>query len=179
MNYVYHGVPENMIGNTLMPLNKLQELNSELKAQYLEKYQGREEIMERRIPLLNCLWNDVVQFLPMHPQTVFNLQKDMHIIPVVEAYKFYEIPLDNLDSNKTVVFFKTAPGEENTEVKWLNDVDWHSLQTIPPATIEYYKTLVGTGELPFNYQFIPHIVSMDTIDVSQAKIVTLCNPTIS
>lgn len=162
-----------MTGTELIPLNKMQTAMDDIREKHLEKYKGREAILERKIPLLDCLWNDVVQFLPLHPQKVFELQRDLGIIPEVLPYKFYEIPIKILDPTKTVVFFKTAPGDENTDYKWLKDIDFGSLQEIPKATLAYYKTLVGTGQLPFNYQFIPHIVYEGTVDISNTNIIML------
>lgn len=173
MPFVYHGVPEQMVGNKLIPLNDMPDFMAEIRDVHLSKYQGREEVLERRIPLLDCLWNDVVQFLPLHPRKVFELQVQMGLIPEVPPYRFFEINVETLDSTKTVVFFKHAPGDESSSVKWLNDVKLESLQEIPQATIDYYQTLVGTDELPFNYQFVPHVVSKDTIDVSGSNIITL------
>ena len=162
-----------MEGNTLLPLNDMQSSHPELYKLHRAKYEGREEVMKRQIPLLGCLWNDVVQFLPVHPSKVFELQVELGLIPEVPSYKFFEIEADCLDPDKTVVYFKTAPGEENTEVKWLRDVDFAQLQEIPQATVDYYKSLVGTGELPFNYQFIPHVLYQGSVDVSKAPIISL------
>lgn len=173
MKYVYHGVPEQMVGSQLIPLNYMPAHMQSIRDKNLEKYEGREEILERKIPLLDCLWNDVVQFLPLHPQTVFELQKEFGLIPKVPPYKFFEINLETLHPDDTVVFFKSKPGEENTNVTWLKDTDFDALQTIPQATVDYFKTLIGTGELPFNYQFIPHIVHKGPVDISDVKIITL------
>ncbi len=173
MNYVYHGAPDAMIGTELLPLNDMPDSMLEVRKLHLSKYEGREEILGRKIPLLDCLWNDVVQFLPFHPQKIFNLQKEMGLINEVPNYKFFEIDLSLLEPKNTVVFFKDAPGEENATVEWLIDVDFSKIQEVPKATIDYYKTLVGTGELPFNYQFVPHILHMGTVDVSHSKIITL------
>ena len=173
MQYIYHGVPEQMSGETLMSLNEMKTTQPQLYKKYLEKYEGREEILQKRIPLFDCLWNDVVQFLPLNPQSVFDVQKELGILKSVPPYKFFQINLATLDPNKTIVYFKTAPGEENVAVKWLKDVDVATLQEIPKATLDYYKTLVGTGELPFNYQFIPHILYLGGVHVSTAPIVTL------
>lgn len=173
MHYVYHGAPENMEGKELMPLNKMRDAYPELYALHAAKYKGREEILERRIPLLDCRWNDVIQFLPLHPRKIFELQVKLGLIPEVYPYKFFEIDPKLFDPEKTVVFFKSAPGEENIEVKWLSEVDLATTQEIPQATLDYYKSLVGTGELPFNYQFVPHIVYMGTVDISGVQIITL------
>lgn len=173
MQYIYHGVPDELIGDELVPLKRMGELNPKLKNKYLKKYEGRETILERRIPLLDCLWNDVVQLLPFHPEKVFKLQVQLGLIPQLPAYRFFEIDVSQLDPKKTVVFFKTAPNEESVEAKWLSDVDFKSLGEIPEATNRYYQTLVGTGELPFNYQFVPHILHMGSIDISGSKIISL------
>lgn len=170
---LYHGAPENMKGNELIPLNKMKVSYPELYALHIAKYEGREEILERRIPLLNCLWNDVVQFLPLHPRKVFELQVELGLIPEMPPYKFFEIDPKLLNSEKAVVFFKSAPGEDNVEVRWLRDVDLATIQEVPQATVNYYKSLVGTGELPFNYQFVPHIVYMDKVDVSGAQVIDI------
>lgn len=173
MNFVYHNVPDPMVGTKLIPLNQMDESMEAIKTKNLKKYEGREEILERPVPSLNCMWNDVLQFTPVHPQKVFELQVKLGLIPKVHDAKFFEIPIDSLDPNKTAVFFKTAPGEENVTVKWIKDVDFESLTEIPDATINYYKSLVGTGELPFNYQFIPHVLYKSSLDVSNVKIISL------
>lgn len=173
MHYVYHGVPENMEGNELIPLNQMKESYPELYALHLTKYEGREEILERRIPLLNCLWNDVIQFLPLHPRKVFELQVELGLISEVPPYKFFAIDPKLFNPEKAVVFFKSAPGEENVEIRWLRDVDLAEIQEIPQATIDYYKSLVGSRELPFNYQFVPHVVYAGSIDVSGSQIITI------
>lgn len=173
MNYIYYNVPEPMIGTKLIPLNDMDKSMDETRLKNLQKYKGREEILERQVPLLNCAWNDVLQFVPLDPKKVFELQVEMGFIPEIPHYTFYKIDVSTLDPDKTAVFFKTAPGEQNITVKCLRDVDFASLQDIPEATINYYKSIVDTGDLPFNYQFIPHILYKDALDISGTEIVTI------
>lgn len=173
MNYIYHAIPEPMIGDELVPLNAMQSTMAEIRKRNLQKYQGREELLERKVPLLDCLWNDVVHFLPLHPQKVFELQKSFGLIDTIPPYCFYEIEINKLDVSQTILFFKTAPGKENVSVKWLNEVDLSLLNQVPIATREYYKSLVGTGESPFNYQFIPHVLHRGAVTISDARIIRL------
>lgn len=173
MSYFYHGIPEDMKGDSLIPLTEMMSVDSELREKYLEKYKGREEILERKIPLLDCLWNDVVQLLPLHPKKLFELQQELGIVEELPDYRYFQIETSQLDPSKTVVYFKTASGEENVTVKWLSDVNLDDLQDIPLATSEYYKSMVDTGEPVFNYQFVPHIIYRGTIDVSSAKVASL------
>jgi hypothetical protein len=173
MSIIYQGVPEHMEGQLLVPLNQMSKSHPELHTAYLKKYEGRKEIMQKKVALLDCLWNDVVQFLPLDPAKVFKLQVELGLIPRMPQYKFFKIDLKLLNPNKTVVYFKSAPGEENVQVKWLRDVDFAALQEVPEATVNYYKSLQGTGELPFNYQFIPHMLCMDQVDISGSDIIAL------
>ncbi len=173
MYYIYHAVPEKLIGNALVPLNKMQDLDISLQEKYLQKYKGRESILDRKVPLLDCFWNDVVQFLPFHPGKIFELQVELGLIPAIPNYKYFKIDLKLLNPTKTVVFFKNAAGDENVEVKYLVDVEFESLQTIPDATRDYFKSLVGDYELPFNYQFVPHILYLGTVDVSEQIVISL------
>lgn len=162
-----------MVGTLLQPLNAMQQSNPELYAKYAQKYKGREAIMQKRIPLLDCLWNDVIQFLPLDPKKIFEKQVEMGFIHEVPPYKYFQINQHVLDPDKTVVYFKTAPGEEHASVQWLRDVDFASLQQIPQATLNYYQSLAGRGEVPFNYQFVPHILYLGEVDVSSAQVVRL------
>jgi len=173
MTYIYHGVPENMKGSKLIPLSEMMEIDPKLQAEYLKKYKGREEILDRKIQLLNCLWNDVVQLLPIHPRHLFELQKELGLIDEIPNYRYFKIDSNMLDSEKTVVYFKTAPGDENVIVKWVEDVDLSSLHQVPPATVHYYQNMVGTDQPVFNYQFVPHIIHKGVIDVSNAEIINL------
>lgn len=162
-----------MKGRELIPLNKMLEVDPDLRAKYLEKYKGREEILERKIPLLDCLWNDVVQLLPLHPRQLFELQKELGLIAEIPDYSYYQLDTNALDPLQAVVYFKTAPGEENVTVKWLKDVQLEELQSIPEATRKYYESMVGTGEPVFNYQFVPHIIYKGAIDVSSTQVIHL------
>lgn len=171
--HFYHGIPPEMKGNALIPLNKMLEIDPGLQAKYLEKYKGRIEILERKIPLLDCLWNDVVQLLPLHPRRLFELQKELGLLSEVPDYRYYQIDTSALDPLRAVVYFKAAPGEENVTVKWLADTQLETLQDVPEATRRYYESMVGTGEPVFNYQFVPHVVYHGTIDISSAQVVSL------
>lgn len=173
MTYIYHGVPEDMKGDKVIPLNQMLATDPELRDKYLEKYKGREEILERKIPLLDCLWNDVVQLLPLNPKKVFESQIELGLIDTIPDYNYFEIDSSSLDPSRTVVYFKTAPGEENVTVKWLKDVSLDDLQELPQATRKYYESLVGKDEQVFNYQFIPHVVHMGVVDVSGSKIISI------
>lgn len=45
---------------------------------------------------------------------------ELTLVDKIPNYQHYEIDVSRLDPGKTAIFFKTAPGEENTTVRWLN-----------------------------------------------------------
>lgn len=169
MAYIYHGVPETIKGTALIPLSKMETVDPDLQKKYLEKYNGRESVIERHIPLLDCAWDEVVQLLPLHPRQLFTYQQQIGIINEIPDYRYFEFDVNVLDSDSAVVYFKTAPGDDHVTVKWLADVNIDELQSIPQATINYYDSMVGKDEPVFNYQFIPHILYRGSIDISEAR----------
>lgn len=171
--FLYHGIPEDMKGDELITLSQMFAKDPVLHRKYLEKYKGREEILERRVPLLDCLWNDVVQLLPLHPRKLFELQLQLGLINAIPDYRYFQIDPAILDSNNAAVYFKTASGEENVTVKWLKDINLDELQEIPDATIKYYESMVGTGEPVFNYQFVPHILYRGSIGISKSSVMDI------
>lgn len=173
MAFLYHGKPEEMVGTSLIPLSKMIIKRHDLYSKYLEKYKGREAVVERQIPLLDCSWNDVVQLLPLHPRKLFELQYQLGLIDRIPDYQYFEIDPAKLDINNTIVYFKSAPGDQNVTVKWFNEVELDNLQDVPAETAAYYKNMVGTGEPVFNYQFVPHILYRGSIDISEARIINL------
>lgn len=160
-----------MEGSELITLSQMFAKDPVLHQKYLEKYKGREEILERRIPLLDCLWNDVVQLLPLHPRKLFEMQLQLGLISEIPEYRYFQVDPTILNSHNSAVYFKTAPGEENVSVQWLRDINLEDLQEVPSATIKYYESMVGSGEPVFNYQFVPHILHRGSIDISESRVI--------
>jgi hypothetical protein len=64
------------------------------------KYAGREHVLDVRVPLLDCLWNDVLHFT-VHPADVVELAA-VGLEPLRRT--FLEIDPFNLDPDRTVIF---------------------------------------------------------------------------
>jgi len=68
--YVYHRVPDDLKGHILSPLNQLKSVYPSLYVTKAAHYQNREAMMQARLPILDCLWTDVLHFSPVHPGKV-------------------------------------------------------------------------------------------------------------
>lgn len=63
-----------MTGEALISLNEIKLMHPELYKTYSKKYfdhPERESLLLKSIPKLNCLWNDVIFLLPLHPYYVY------------------------------------------------------------------------------------------------------------
>lgn len=175
MAYLYHMVPEGMRGNVLYPLNRLKEIYPETYEKQAVKYAGRDHVMRQSIPRLDCLWNDALHLTAVHPQDVKNALlaagKDSW------SKSFYAIEASRLDPKDVVVYLFKTGGRNATVPKdefvpyAVDDVQKYAV--IPQATKDYYKTALANDGRVLLFNLIPHVLYKGTIDVSDAKILTV------
>lgn len=175
MQYLYHQVPKDQQGSILTPLNQLRASNPELYEMGAAKYKEREHIMERRIPILDCLWNDVLHLSPVSPTDLKSalLEAGMQ----EKEWSFYQIDPGILDPTNTVTYL-----HKNIDQMAVPDVsefvpfrfkDLPELSQIPETTKQYWKEQYDGGVKPLIFLGIPHILYKGSIDVSVTEIVTV------
>lgn len=99
---VYHLVPANLAGSVLYPLNRLKEIFPEVAAAHVKKYEGREGLLNTRIPLLDSLWNDVLHLSPVHPAKITAAMREAgHLF---RPRKWYGIDATLLSASDTVIW---------------------------------------------------------------------------
>lgn len=100
--FIYHMVPNQMVGDKLIPLNSLKTTYPYLYEKYTKKYLDhpeRSKLLQRCIPRLNCLWNDVIHLLPIHPHYNFNTLSNLGIKTKEEVH-FYKIPIGLISATR-------------------------------------------------------------------------------
>ncbi|MGD6857643.1 group-specific protein [Bacillus infantis] len=177
--FIYHMVPNQMGGDKLVPLNSLKITHPDLYEKYTEKYLNhpeRSKLLQRRIPKLNCLWNDVIHFLPLHPYFVFNALSNLGI-KTKENITFYKIPIELLAHNKNAIYYYSkerykgpSAGIVDEEMEFLNIQAYQELQEIPTDTLDYYKKENEKGNKFGLFHFIPHILSLGEVEVKDIEI---------
>jgi hypothetical protein len=65
--FAYHLIPLHLRGTVLYPLHQLTVIYPDIAAKHMTKYQGRRHLLNKPIPPLDCLWNDVLMLSPVHP----------------------------------------------------------------------------------------------------------------
>ena len=77
MTYLYHIYPTNLEGDVLYPLNVLERINKPAFELHSKKYVGREGLKGIEIPLIKCLWNDVIHLCPVDIKFILNALVDI------------------------------------------------------------------------------------------------------
>ncbi|AND43220.1 MAG: group-specific protein [Bacillota bacterium] len=180
-SFVYHMVPREIKGDRLIPLNSLKEAHPNLYNEYSKKYfdqPERTELLTRQIPKLNCLWNDVLHFLPLHPYYVYEALTSLGI-KTKENQLFFKIPIEKLKNNKNAYYFYTkekyrGPAEdiEEDEIKLLDIEDYKEIKGIPRETFEYYKIQNERGNRYGLFPFIPHLFSNGEVEIRNVGLIT-------
>ncbi|MDZ4710931.1 MAG: hypothetical protein SGI89_01240 [bacterium] len=176
MNYLYHRVPKSVRGNILYPLNTLKEIYPDIYEQRLKNYAGRESIMQHRIPVMDCLWNDVLHFSPVYPGEVKQALIEAGRNPDFEMTS-YQVDAKLLTPGNTIVFLY-AHDEVKDKLNPKNFTAYNSdevskYSSMPQATKDYYKEIIGEGRQPLLFHRIPHILYKGTLDITDLPIVSV------
>lgn len=176
MNYLYHIVPKNLKGNILYPLNSLKELYPDIYEERLKNYAGRESIMQHWIPILNCLWNDVLQISAVDPKEVKQALIDAGRDPDFNM-TCYQVDPKLLSPKDTIVYLyahenvKDKLNLENFTAYNPDEVSKYS--SMPQATKDFYKERIDEGGRVLLFHRIPHILYKGKLDVRNLNVVTV------
>lgn len=175
MEFLYHMVPKKMIGDELLPLNYIKGLDDELYKQYSEKYRNspeRESLLQRKIPKLDCLWNDVIFLLPLHPNYIFEALSELGV-SIKKDLLFYEIPIERLHDNLNAIYYYRksnykGPSSDipEDEVEIIQMDSFPILNALPEDTLTYFTEESKKGINFGMFAHIPHILSLGKINIS-------------
>lgn len=178
--YIYHMVPKEMIGDKLIPLSTLSKISPHLFKKYTKKYFShpeRSKLLKRQIPKLNCLWNDVIHFIPLNPYYVYKALTSLGI-KINEEQQFFKIPIERLINNTNAIYFYTkekykGPTKEieEDEIKLLKIETYKELKELPSASVEYYQVENEKGNKLGLFAYIPHVLSLGEVQINDVEIV--------
>ncbi len=169
---LYHMVPEMMRGNLLLPLNDLKFKFPDVYMEQIKKYAGRERILNRRVPILDCLWNDVLHTTAIEPSIVKDVLIKVGLIPPNKQW--FKIPISRLDQNLLVTYWyrNWSAGDDQAEYERFDASHMNSYRIIPDATIEYYKSMKSEGKRPLLFHLVPHILYKGSISTDGLEVIS-------
>jgi hypothetical protein len=165
--FAYHLVPPNLRGAVLYPLNQLKVIYPDIAATHMIKYQGRLQLLEKLIPPLDCLWNDVLMLSPVHPAAMKAAMEEAgHFRP---ARQWFEIDAALFRRENTAIYLPdTRPSEER-----IIPFEQHCLAQythIPEAQKQFYRQ-VEPGKPFLLFGGIPHILYKGSINVADVHVI--------
>jgi hypothetical protein len=171
--FVYHRRSSRFTGNVLHPLNVLRQLEPEIAAREIKKYEGREQLLEARVPPLDCLWNDVIHCSPVHPKLILGAMREIGFeIPTV---KYFEIPVEHLGVSQTIIFCSRIGQRQHSLDQYLefNEINLDACQELPDATRIYYQSCRDEARLPLTFAGVPHVLFRGSIDVTGIGVIEI------
>ncbi len=179
MKYFYHLVPNPFIGKKLIPLNEM-DPKGELFLSHSKKYIGRESLTKEIIPILNCKWNDVVQFSAINPQLIINQLRKIQPNLDITRMKCFKVCIEEVEDIYEGVIFEREQSREKgnfkiypSEVKLLNSKNYKELSSVPEKTIEYWKRVESEGGKYLWFPYIPHVFLKGAVDTTHFEVIDL------
>lgn len=170
MDFLYHKIPDGFEGNILYPLNTLKEVLPHRYEVEVKKYEGRENLLDKNIPILDCLWNDALHISPIHPYKFKEFFATIERPIIMKGNRYFVIPVELLDQDKTVIYkYETGRMNPSEFIPFSRD-ELKNIQTIPLKAIQYYKS-VERGQPLFVHHFVPHVLYKGNIDISGLDII--------
>lgn len=176
MNHLYHSVPKDLEGSILYPLNSLKDKFPDIYKREVDKYIGREYVREQRIPILNCLWNDVLHFSAVNPRDIKKALIEAGRNPDF-TLEYYEIDPKSIEPQNAIVYLYSHI-DQREKMSAENFIQYHpdemaKFASIPQSTREYYKEIIDSGRRPLLYHGISHILFKGTIDITSLPVITV------
>ena len=131
--------------------------------------------MERHVPILNCLWNDVLHLSPVEPRVL--KQALLEAGRKDGTFHFYQIDPGTLEPKKTAVYLFRTLGKvmqpDDAEFIAFSPGQLEQWQAVPDRTKQYFKDHYDAGTRPLLFYGIPHILYKGTIRTEGLEIVTV------
>ena len=178
MNYskklAYHLLKDTFIGETIYPLNLLKEIHPEIYSFEIKKYIGREKLMCVRNPILNCLWNDVIQFTCLDPRLTLRAVKAYSPKIAGKMYKIFSLDLSKIDNLKACLF---TPSENliqhehlDYQYEFFDLSHFENLSCVPEEQIERWKHNIENNNPVLLWSRTKHFFYKSPIDLSEGEI---------
>lgn len=194
MSVVWHGVPQQMVGTTVVPLGELRSVDADLYETQRAKYAGREAVLDYRIPLLDRGFLDTVHCSSVHPHRIYRARTEAGVdVPSRSSTGWgigmaFEIPLERILVNRTAWYaWRTPwvngyPGEDvpdeppSDEFEDFDPVRYAPLPDVPEQHRHYLARMRSAGRRPLTFVHIPHVLVAGPIDIRECRIVRWEDP---
>lgn len=170
---LYHLVPRRVVGSRLLPLNRLRESHPALYEAYARKYKGREHLLEQPVSGLECLWSDVLFLTAVPPNVIRELHEEAGF--EVPPLRWFEVDPRALDASRLYVYWylHSDPDLKEDPANWepFRESLLPRLREVPEATRDQYAEAVHSGQRPFAFYRVPHVLYKGVLDLEGVRVI--------
>jgi hypothetical protein len=183
MPFLFHARPAAMRGDVLYPLNRLKAIHPDVYEREQRKYDGRERLLELRIPFLDVRWNDALHLSPIHPARLAAAWRAAGVTSSAWEREFFAIPVERIDASRAVWFASGALSDDAprcaeapfslpvAEVAPFDPDRYEELVEAPRTHHEYLRRYGDESRLARPFAHVPHVLVAAPVDVSGARLV--------
>lgn len=169
--FLYHVIKSPPMDRCLYPLNVLREKHRELYERHMQKYTGREHLLNVRIPFWDCLWNDVLFLSAIPPREVLKGIRDAGGHP--PPLSFYTFTPEDIQPDCCCVWlFEKADAQDPQQYVPYEPELIERYSVLPPATLAHYRQAIAAGKRPFFHQFVPHFLYRGCLHVGDRQLLS-------
>lgn len=175
--YVYHFKPTKLFGTRLFPLNELNLVNPQAYENEIKKYSGREHLLQKKIPILDCLWNDVLHLSPINPQVILDTWRKEGLgryLNSKASIVVFKIPTDLLSDSKTVYFqysnleYGSFDPSHERFTPFIGS-EYQEQTAIEPIQVQAWRNDALKKRKLFWFSHTRHVLVRDQIEISSCE----------
>ncbi|WP_244663161.1 hypothetical protein [Vibrio owensii] len=163
----------------MKPLNCLKASHPNLYQQHVKKYEYRPQALQRRVHGLDCYWNDVLHFTPIHPGKVLEgLRKCGLEATTLGRWLRFDVRELGFDKTNTVIFW--SPNQEfgywkesKEDFTPYRETELSQLSELPSKTLCFYQERIDKEEVPLLFFRTPHVLFKGTVALKNGVEITI------
>ena len=178
---LYHAVPSNMVGSTLLPLSKLKEISPETYTHNLSKFPDQLSLIKQPVTPLDCTKEDVLFLTPLMPHLLeVEYARHTNYAASLAGTQLYQIDLADLDLNLAVLYisFDHGPASIMSAIDQSFLKNFAVYQSFPPAALDHWDTVshnypAGTPNSTHLFDGTAVILYKGSIDVTHSPVIII------
>ena len=180
MAFVYHLCASDFRGTTLYPLDGLREVLPDVYARERVKYDGRETVLDFKVPGLGVTWGATVNLSALDPAHLVRARRHLGVpFSNLLTRRVLRIPVERIAHlpvvryNSRTHWINSSPGDPGVpqtppddEFSPFEPGSYREVQEVPELHLEYLRRQLVRGERALGFVFVPHVLVASPIDVS-------------
>ncbi|MFV8430156.1 hypothetical protein ACNO6Y_06040 [Vibrio owensii] len=163
----------------MKPLNCLKASHPNLYQQHVKKYEYRPQALQRRVHGLDCYWNDVLHFTPIHPGKVLEgLRKCGLEATTLGRWLRFDVRELGFDKTNTVIFWSLNQEfgdwkESKEDFTPYRETELSQLSELPSKTLCFYQERIDKEEMPLLFFRTPHVLFKGIVALKNGVEITI------